>query len=179
MDFAQLARLKDLAAEEVLGQLLHEVNGKAALGVAPEAIDLVVRRGHGSSRDALSVLDQVAAAGEVFEGAVVNHVDLARVDRDCMRQLPAAVFRVHDDRVDGVVLASPGLPGYRWTTLRPPDQAAAIASTPPPTRSATPPATSPTLAARPGPEDPGRRPGNNAPGQHRGFASGDHTVNRR
>jgi hypothetical protein len=59
------------------------------------------------------------------------------------------------------------------------DQAAAIASTPPPTRRATPPATSPTLAARPGPEDPGRRPGNNAPGQHRGFASGDHTVNRR
>lgn len=36
--------------------------------------------------------------------------------------LAAAVAQ--PDRVAGLVLASPGLPGHRWTTPRPPDQAA-------------------------------------------------------
>ncbi len=39
--------------------------------------------------------------------------------------LATAAF--HPDRVRSVVLASPGLPGYRWTTPRPPDEAADVA----------------------------------------------------
>ena len=60
-----------LLASDVLGDLLHDVNERAGLGVPPEAIDLVVRRGHGSARDALTVLDQVAAAGGVEDEAEV------------------------------------------------------------------------------------------------------------
>ena len=52
-----------LLPSEVLGDLLRDVNQQAGLGVPTEAIDLVVRRGHGSARDALTVLDQVAAGG--------------------------------------------------------------------------------------------------------------------
>ena len=52
-----------LLQSEVLGDLLRDINRKAHLGVPSEAIDLVVRRGHGSARDALTVLDQVAAGG--------------------------------------------------------------------------------------------------------------------
>ncbi len=52
-----------LLGSEMLGELLRDVNDRAGLGVPPEAIDLVVRRGHGSARDALTVLDQVAAGG--------------------------------------------------------------------------------------------------------------------
>src|SRR2546426_7165352 len=50
-----------LLGSEVLSQLIRDVNEKARLGLAPDAIDLVVHRGHGSARDALTVLDQVAA----------------------------------------------------------------------------------------------------------------------
>jgi pimeloyl-ACP methyl ester carboxylesterase len=38
-----------------------------------------------------------------------------------------AAAALHQDRVASVVLASPGLPGYQWTTPRPPDEAAAVA----------------------------------------------------
>ena len=79
-----------LLSSDVLGDLLREVNGKAALGVAPEAIDLVVRRGHGSARDALSVLDQVAAAGVVEdEATVVGEITDALAERDAGRVLIA------------------------------------------------------------------------------------------
>src|SRR3954468_2546038 len=68
---------------EVLTQLVKDVNDAAALGVAPEAIDLVVRKGGGSARDALSVLDQVAAAGEVTdEGTVIDAIVEALCERD-------------------------------------------------------------------------------------------------
>jgi len=60
-----------LLGAEVLTSLLRGVNDRAALGVAPEAIELVVRRGHGSARDALSALDQVAAAGTVDDEATI------------------------------------------------------------------------------------------------------------
>ena len=46
-----------------------DVNDRADLGLAPDAIDRVVRRGNGSARDALSALDQVAAAGGVEDEA--------------------------------------------------------------------------------------------------------------
>jgi DNA polymerase III subunit gamma/tau len=54
-----------LLPSDVLGELLSEVNERAGLGLDRDAIDVVVRRGHGSARDALTVLDQVAGAGEI------------------------------------------------------------------------------------------------------------------
>src|SRR3954467_15317809 len=56
---------------DVLAKLVKDVNESAGLGVAPEAIELVVRKGSGSARDALSVLDQVAASGSVIDDAAV------------------------------------------------------------------------------------------------------------
>jgi DNA polymerase-3 subunit gamma/tau len=79
-----------LLSGDVLAALLRDVNVDADLGVAPEAIDLVVRRGRGSARDALSVLDQVAAAGSV-DDEVSSSEDLteALCDRDAGRALVA------------------------------------------------------------------------------------------
>ncbi len=72
-----------LLASEVLGDLLRQVNTAAGLGVAPEAIDLVVRRGHGSARDALTVLDQVAAGGGVEDQAqMVSQIVDGLAERD-------------------------------------------------------------------------------------------------
>src|SRR5437763_11170251 len=75
---------------DVLTQLVKDVNEAEALGVAPEAIDLVVRKGSGSARDALSVLDQVAAAGEVSDDAtVVDTIVEALAERDAAGALTA------------------------------------------------------------------------------------------
>jgi DNA polymerase III subunit gamma/tau len=53
-----------LLSGETLHQLLVEVRDAASLEVPDDALDAAVRRGHGSARDALSALDQVAASGE-------------------------------------------------------------------------------------------------------------------
>jgi DNA polymerase-3 subunit gamma/tau len=89
-----------LLPADVLGDLLRDVNKQAALGVAPEAIDLVVRRGHGSARDALTVLDQVAAsAGEVEdEATVVAEVVDGLADRDAGRVLMAVAEAMSSGR---------------------------------------------------------------------------------
>ncbi|HLH46828.1 MAG TPA: DNA polymerase III subunit gamma/tau [Acidimicrobiales bacterium] len=77
-----------LLGSEVLGGLLREVNDHAHLGVPPEAIDLVVRRGQGSARDALSALDQVAALGEVEdEATALGGIVDALAERDAGRVL--------------------------------------------------------------------------------------------
>ncbi|MDQ1437934.1 MAG: polymerase subunit gamma/tau, partial [Acidimicrobiaceae bacterium] len=81
-----------LLSGDVLAGLLNEINQSAALGVSPEAIDLVMRRGSGSARDALSVLDQVAAAGDMAGDEGVDRVaELveAVADRDAGRGLLA------------------------------------------------------------------------------------------
>ena len=79
-----------LLSPDVLGSLLSEVNTRAALGLPAEAIDLVVKRGHGSARDALSALDQVAAAGGTEdESGVVADIVSALGDRDPARVLTA------------------------------------------------------------------------------------------
>ncbi|HVF76098.1 MAG TPA: DNA polymerase III subunit gamma/tau [Acidimicrobiales bacterium] len=79
-----------LLAGDVLASLLRDVNADAGLGVATEAIDLVVRRGRGSARDALSVLDQVAAAGSVEEEVSTSDaLAEALCDRDAGRALVA------------------------------------------------------------------------------------------
>ncbi|MDQ3680136.1 MAG: DNA polymerase III subunit gamma/tau [Actinomycetota bacterium] len=75
---------------EVLSSLLADVNAAAGLGVPPEAVELVVRRGRGSARDALSALDQVAAAGEVEEEPpVTDELVEALCERDAGRALVA------------------------------------------------------------------------------------------
>src|SRR5204863_9570419 len=71
-----------LLPTDVLVSLVQDINSLAGLGVANEAIGLVVRRGAGSARDALSVLDQVAAAGEVIDESVtVDELAEAMCDR--------------------------------------------------------------------------------------------------
>jgi len=75
---------------ETLRDLLHDINSSAILGVAPEAIDLVVRKGNGSARDALSVLDQVAAAGVIEdEVSVINEIVEALCEKDASGVLVA------------------------------------------------------------------------------------------
>ena len=79
-----------LLPPEVLGGLVRDVVDQAGLGVPSEAVDLVVRRGQGSARDALSVLDQVAAAGQVEEDtAVVSEAVDGVAERDAARVLGA------------------------------------------------------------------------------------------
>jgi DNA polymerase-3 subunit gamma/tau len=79
-----------LLGADVLGDLLRDINADAGLGVATEAIDMVAQRGHGSARDALSVLDQVAAAGSVEdEASVVDDIVEALCDHDVGRVLAA------------------------------------------------------------------------------------------
>ncbi|MDQ1373908.1 MAG: polymerase subunit gamma/tau [Actinomycetota bacterium] len=79
-----------LIGPEVLVGLLKDVNASAGLGVPVEAIDLAVRRGRGSARDALSVLDQVAAAGmDEDEPTFGDDLVEALADKDVGRALAA------------------------------------------------------------------------------------------
>lgn len=72
-----------LLGSEVLASLLQDVARRAELDVPAEALDLVVRRGHGSARDALSALDQVAAAGTYEDdSSVVSALVDAMIERD-------------------------------------------------------------------------------------------------
>ncbi|MHB8505596.1 MAG: DNA polymerase III subunit gamma/tau [Acidimicrobiales bacterium] len=88
-----------LLGSDLLAGLLRDVNDAAALDVAPEAIDLVVRRGHGSARDALSVLDQVAALGGVDDEAeAVGVLVDALAEQDPGRVLLAVAEAVHAGR---------------------------------------------------------------------------------
>ncbi len=88
-----------LLGSETLAGLLSDVNQRAALGLPPEALDLVVRRGHGSARDALSVLDQVAAAGSVEdEGSVVSDIIDGVAERDAGRVLLAVAEALNSGR---------------------------------------------------------------------------------
>src|SRR5438128_11304573 len=91
-----------LLAADVLAEHLRWVAHDAGLDVPAEAIDLVARRGNGSVRDALSALDQAAAAGGVEEEAApVDELVEALCDRDAGRALVAVAERVgagHDPR---------------------------------------------------------------------------------
>jgi DNA polymerase-3 subunit gamma/tau len=79
-----------LLRPEVLTEHLRYVNDAAGLGVPLEAIDLAVRKGAGSARDALSMLDQVAAAGTVDDDvSVIDELMDALCDRDTGRALAA------------------------------------------------------------------------------------------
>jgi 3-oxoadipate enol-lactonase len=71
--------------------------------------------GRGHVADLLAVLDALG----------IQRAHLAGLSLGANVALATAVR--HPDRVHGLVLSSPGLPGYRWTTPRPPDQAAQVA----------------------------------------------------
>ncbi len=87
---------------DLLAQHLKWVAAEAGLDVPPEVIELVARRGKGSVRDALSVLDQVAAAGGIDHHAPsVGEFVEALCERDASRALAAVAERCgagHDAR---------------------------------------------------------------------------------
>ena len=79
-----------LLGPETLGELLEQVRRDAHLDVPDEALDLAVRRGRGSARDALSVLDQVAASDSVDDDLPeLDEVVEALAERDVGRALVA------------------------------------------------------------------------------------------
>lgn len=79
-----------LLSPDTLSQLVRQTIKAADLHVPTEALDMVVRRGKGSARDTLSVLDQVAAAGIVDnECEVLDEVMEALIERDTGRALVA------------------------------------------------------------------------------------------
>ncbi len=79
-----------LLGPETLGQLLDQVRREAHLDVPDEALDLAVRRGRGSARDALSVLDQVVASEAVDDDRPeIDEVVEALAERDVGRALVA------------------------------------------------------------------------------------------
>ena len=88
-----------LLSPELLGKLVAQINGDANLHVPGEALDLVVRRGKGSARDALSALDQVAAAGVVEDDAeVIDEITEALCERDTGRALVAIAEAINMGR---------------------------------------------------------------------------------
>jgi DNA polymerase-3 subunit gamma/tau len=79
-----------LLGPETLGALLEQVRRDAHLEVTDDALDLAVRRGRGSARDALSVLDQVAASDSVDDDLPeLDEVVEALAERDIGRALVA------------------------------------------------------------------------------------------
>jgi len=91
-----------LLPTDLIAEHLRWVADDAGLDVSPADLDRVARRGHGSARDALSVLDQVAAAGGLEdETDAADEVVEALCDRDAGRALVAVARRSaagHDAR---------------------------------------------------------------------------------
>ena len=79
-----------LLGAETLAGLLHGVRAASGLDVGDEAVEAAVRRGRGSARDALSVLDQLAAGGVVDDDVeVLAELADALAERDPSRALVA------------------------------------------------------------------------------------------
>ncbi|MHB8464671.1 MAG: DNA polymerase III subunit gamma/tau [Acidimicrobiales bacterium] len=79
-----------LLAPEVLSGLVAELNEQDDLGLDPTTLDRVVRQGNGSARDALSALDQAAAAGAAEdEGDAVPQIVEALIAHDAGAALMA------------------------------------------------------------------------------------------
>lgn len=88
-----------LLPPELLSTLVHRINNEANLQVPDAALDLVVRRGRGSARDTLSVLDQVAAAGVVDdEHEILDEIMESLCERDTGRALVAIAEAVNNGR---------------------------------------------------------------------------------
>src|SRR5437763_1145619 len=83
-----------LLPTELIAEHLRWVADDAKLDPSPADLDRVARRGHGSARDALSVLDQVAAAGGLEDEAeAADEVIEALCERDAGRALVAIAQR--------------------------------------------------------------------------------------
>jgi len=79
-----------LLGPDTLSALLAQVRDDAHLEVGDDALDLAVRRGRGSARDALSILDQVAASDVVDDDLPeLDEVVEALAERDVERALVA------------------------------------------------------------------------------------------
>ncbi|HEY4929913.1 MAG TPA: DNA polymerase III subunit gamma/tau [Acidimicrobiales bacterium] len=79
-----------LLGPDTLSELLAQVRHDAHLDVGDDALDLAVRRGRGSARDALSILDQVAASDAVDDDLPeLDEVVEALAERDVERALVA------------------------------------------------------------------------------------------
>ena len=80
---------------DLLTDLLSGINRDAGLGLTPESVELAVRRGRGSARDAESALEQLAAAGggEDDGSPLVELVD-ALAERDVSRTLQAVASAI-------------------------------------------------------------------------------------
>ena len=79
-----------LLGPDTLSDLLNQVRRDAHLDVGDDALDLAVRRGRGSARDALSVLDQVAASDAIDDDLPeLDEVVEALAERDVERALVA------------------------------------------------------------------------------------------
>ena len=91
-----------LLPTDLIAEHLQWVARDAQLDVSPADLERVARRGHGSARDALSVLDQVAAAGGLEDEAeAADEVVEALCERDAGRALMAVALRSaagHDAR---------------------------------------------------------------------------------
>jgi DNA polymerase-3 subunit gamma/tau len=78
----------------LIAEHLRWVADDARLDVSPDDLERVARRGHGSARDALSVLDQVVAAGGLEdETDAADEVIEALCERDAGRALVAVAAR--------------------------------------------------------------------------------------
>ena len=79
-----------LLGPDTLSELLAQVRSDAHLDVGDDALELAVRRGRGSARDALSILDQVAASDAVDDDLPeLDQVVDALAERDVQRALVA------------------------------------------------------------------------------------------
>ena len=75
---------------DTLGDLLTQVRNDAQLDVTDEGLDVAIRRGKGSARDALSVLDQVAASDSMEDDLPeLSEIAEALAERDTSRALVA------------------------------------------------------------------------------------------
>ncbi|MGO9910438.1 MAG: DNA polymerase III subunit gamma/tau [Acidimicrobiales bacterium] len=84
-----------LLDQPVLEELLADIAADAGLELPADGIEVAVRRGHGSARDALSVLDQVVASGIVEDDSRF----LARLVEAMAEQDPGTGLRVVGEAV--------------------------------------------------------------------------------
>ena len=82
-------------------------------------------RGFGCSSGPVSTRGHVEDLLVVLDAFAVGRAHLVGLSLGA--NIALATAALHPDRVRSVVLASPGLPGYPWTTPRPPDEAAGVA----------------------------------------------------
>lgn len=82
-------------------------------------------RGFGDSGAPVSGQGHVADLLALLDALSIGRAHLVGLSLGANIALAVAAF--HPDRVSSIVLASPGLPGYAWTTPRPPEEAAKIA----------------------------------------------------